>query len=91
MKNANGNIAKKLRIRFVILMIISAFGAMFAYHSHVSDSPLSTLWSFILAINTLTFLISGYGLFTNLLASLTRESHEQIPTTDEQRNIDESK
>lgn len=57
--------AKKLRIRFLILVIISGSGAILTMHL-ATGAPLFIPWGFICFINILTFLISGFGLLTNL-------------------------
>lgn len=59
--------AKKLRILFLILMIVSGCITGLILHTLVPGTPLFMPWVCTCAISLLTFLISGLGLFCNLL------------------------
>lgn len=69
-KNKKDNTAKKLRIKFVLLMMVSACIAGIILHTLDSGTSLFIPWVCICVISILTFLISGYGLLTNLLECL---------------------
>ncbi|MBQ8245804.1 MAG: hypothetical protein IJZ42_01610 [Lachnospiraceae bacterium] len=73
-KNQDNNNAKELRNKFLILMIISACIATISLYFIASGSTLP--WAFTSVIAILTFLISGLGLFTNLVQHWLRDSEE---------------
>ena len=75
-KNEKTNTAKKLRIKFLILVIVSACISGLILHFLVPGSPLFLPWVCLCAIYILTFLISGYGLFTNLVRWLNEKEKE---------------
>ena len=65
--------ARKLRVRFLILVIISGGGAILALHLATPGTSMFIPWGCLSAINILTFLLSGFGFITNLLQWLIEE------------------
>ena len=76
-KNHSADTAKKLRIKFLILMVISACSAGLILHFLVPGTPLFVPWVCTCAVSILTFLISGCGLFTNLWQCFDEKEKEK--------------
>lgn len=65
--------SRKRRVSFLTLMIISGFCAVLTLHLATPGVPLFIPWVCLCGINILTFFISGYRLFANLLQWMMQE------------------
>lgn len=74
--NQKINASKKLRIKFLVLMAISACSAGLILHLTEPNTTMYIPWICVAALNILTFLISGIGFLTNLI-SWIRASDEK--------------
>ena len=76
-RQTNRAVSKKLRIKFLVLMAISACCAGIALHFAEPGTQSYVPLGCISAISVLTFLISGFGLFTNLYRWMQEPNEER--------------